>query len=184
MKKVLYLIFIASVIVGCPMSNNPAKKAEHLVWRNYRDCEKIIMVDVDTITLGDNLDYRIEQHKRHVEERESEVKMYKRYVKEFRSSKMLVESYKKQLHKSDSSLTISKRILADLDSLKLATIDKAGIPTAYQVCVAYNSPSNLVWIQMDADGTLLKMSKNRSELFFNPGADMPGYFEILNRYRK
>ena len=172
------------MIVGCSAANNPAKKAEALVWKNYRDCEKIIMVDVDTITLGDNLDYRIEQHKRHVEESESEVKMYKRYVKEFKSSKMLVESYKKQLHKADSSLIIAKRKLADLDSLKLATLDISGIPAAYQVCVAYNSPSNLVWIQMDADGTLLKMTKNRSELFFNPGSDMPGYFEILDRYRK
>ena len=164
-------MFIA-LITSCSLSKDPAKKAERLVRANYRDCEKIVYVSVDTITLGDNLQYRIEQQERYVKNAESDVKMYRR----------LGAGYGKYIHGADSTLDMARKRLAALDSLKQSTLDIANTPAAYQVCVAYNHPNNLVWIQLTTDCTLLKMSKRREELFLNPGSDMPGYYEIYERF--
>lgn len=181
MKRIL--ILLALTVCACSQPFNPAKKAARLVFRHYPDCEKILMVDVDTVTLGDNLEYRIKQQQEEVEYAENDVRMYRRWVKEFRSTKSVADDYRKRLHDADSILNRKKLRLSALDSLKAATLDIADMPTAYQVCVAYNYPSNLVWIQMDEDGTLLKISKSIMDLFFNPGGDMPGYFEIIEKYR-
>lgn len=181
MKRILILLALA--VCACSQPFNPAKKAVRLVYRHYPDCEKIIMVDVDTVTLGTNLEYRIKQQQREVEYAEAEVDRYKGYVKEFRNNRRIANDYRKWLHNADSILNRRKLRLSALDSLKAATLDIADTPTAYQVCVAYNYPSNLVWIQMDEDGTLLKISKSIMDLFFNPGGDMPGYFEIIEKYR-
>lgn len=181
MKRII--ILLALTVCACSQPFNPAKKAVRLVFGHYPDCEKILMVDVDTVTLGDNLEYRIKQQQREVEYAEADVDRYKRYIKEFRNSRRIANEYRRDLHKADSILNRRKLRLSALDSLKAATLDIAGTPTAYQVCVAYNYPANLVWIQMDKDGTLLKISKSIMDIFFNPGEDMPGYFEIIEKYR-
>lgn len=179
MKKVFHLIIISSIIIGCSRSIDPAKKAVRLVRTNYPDCEKIISVDVDTITLGDKLDYRISRQIRQIEYAESQVQMYKGFVNEFRGSKKLSDGYKNDLQRAEEKLERSKKFLAALDSLKQATLDIANTPAAYEICVAYNYYSNKVWIQLDADGTFLTMSKSITDLLLNPGEDMPGYDELL-----
>ena len=175
------LILLAVIACACSKPFDPAKKATDLVRRNYPDCEKIIMVKVDTVTLGENLQYRIERQKGFVKDAEADVARYSGYVKEFRSSKSIAASYRQALHHADSVLNKRRQLLFALDSLKDATLDMANTPAAYQVCVAYNYPNNLVWIQLDYDGTLLKMSKRMSDLLFSPGRDMPGYLEVLKQ---
>jgi hypothetical protein len=179
------LILLALIVGACTTSSfDPAKKAARLVWRHYSDCREIIMIDVDTITLGDNLQYRIEQQKKNIEYAKSNVNMYRRRIREFWSSSVIASGYRKDLHRADSVLNKEKLRLADLDSLKQATLDIANTPAAYLVCVAYNSPMNLVWVQLDEYGTLLAISKRREDLYLNPGRDMPGYFEITQKHAK
>lgn len=180
MKKGILLL--ALMVYACTSSFEPATRAEGYVWRNYPDCKKIIMVSVDTITLGDNLEYRINQQKRHIEYAKSQVRLYEGLAREFKQTRALATIYNNELHTADSALNIERRMLAGLDSLKRVTSDIADTPAAYEVCVAYNSPGNLVWIQLNADGTLLKMSKTRTDMLLTPGADMPGYFDIYRRF--
>lgn len=180
MKRFLIITLLA--LVGCAGKESIADKAVRLVRTNYPNCEKIIAVEVDTITLGDNLDYRIRQRQRGVEYSQSQVDYYKGTIKEFNrygaSARKIVDGYKDDLRQAEADLEREKRFLAALDSLKQATLDIAGTPTAYEICVTYNYYSNRVWVQLDADGTFLKMSESISDLLLNPGEDMPGYIEI------
>ena len=180
-----YIILLVLITGACTTSSfDPAKKAERLVWRHYSDCREILMVDVDTVTLGDNLKFHIERQQESVRRSERDVKMYKGLVKEFRSSKVAASSYRKYLHRADSILNVEKLRLADLDSLRRATLDIADTPAAYQVCVAYNSPTNLVWIQFGEDGELLAMSKRMEDLYIKIGHDVPGYLETVLKHIK
>lgn len=183
MRRIL-LLLAPVLIIGCGRGDITSE-AVRLVKKNYRDCNRIIMVDVDTITLGDNLDYRIKNTQRHIHECEMEVGQYRReiefYKKQGRYSKSIVEMYQKHLARADSTLSLEVEFLRCLDSLKLATLDIAGTPTAYQVCVAYNYPDNLVWIQLNEFATPLKISKIQSDMLLNPGKDMPGYLELLDK---
>lgn len=179
------LILLALTVGACITSSfDPAKKAARLVWSHYSDCREILMIDVDTITLGDNLEYRIKQQQRDVEYTEADVNRYKGYIKEFRNNRRIANEYRRDLHKADSILSRKKLRLSALDSLKAATLDIANTPAAYLVCVAYNSPTNLVWVQLDEYGTLLVISKRREDLYLNPGRDMPGYFEITQKHAR
>ena len=184
------LLFAASLLLlfGCSHSVSIEDKAIGLVKNNYRDFEKVIFVKVDTITLGDNLSYRMQQNEHSIKFGEMQVKSHQDRIKEYEkygaSAKSMIDGATEDLRKAESLLNRERERLNALDSLRLATLDKAAIPAAYQVCVAYNYPTNFVWIQLAPDGTLLKMSKNREDLFFNPGEDMPGYFEIWERFYK
>ena len=175
------IILLALLVVACTSTFNPAKKAERLVWANYRDCEKILMVDVDTITLGQNLQYRIDRQKLIIQERESDVHMYKELVKEFRNSPKLASDYRGGLHCADSILQKEKRRLTSLDSLKMATLSIANTPAAYQACVCYNYIGNFVWVQLELNGKVLAISKRQGDMLLNPGKDMPGYIEIITK---
>ncbi|MBR4805877.1 MAG: hypothetical protein IK042_05200 [Bacteroidales bacterium] len=183
MKKILFLL-APFLITACSTGDIITDKAVRLVKSHYRDCETILMVDVDTVTLGHNLDYRIEYVKRHVHEQEEEVARLKKeiaYYKKLGGWASFVKMYQSDLARADSTLQLERDFLHGLDSLKQATLDIADTPTAYQVCVAYNFPSNLVWIQLDESARLLKISKNNMDMLLNPGQDMPGYLKLLDK---
>ena len=182
MKRALLFFFILALL-GCAKKESIADKAVRLVRTNYPDCEKIVSVEIDTITLGDNLNYRINQQHRHLEYSQSQVDFYNETIKEFNRNgsfaRKIVDGYKDDLSQAEKDLEHNKKMIAALDSLKQATLDIADTPAAYEVCVAYNYYSNKVWIQLDADGTFLQMSKSVLDLLQNPGEDMPGYAEIV-----
>ncbi len=186
MKKLMITFLSALLVFGCSHGDPIVDKAVRLVKSNYRDCEKIIFVKVDTVTLGDNLKYRMEQNERNIKDDESWVSIYQDRIQEYRrygsSAKRLIDGAIADLSKADSTLNMDRLRLAALDSLRLATLDIAERPTAYRVCVSYNQPTNFVWVQLAADGTFLKMSKDMNDLYLNPGEDMPGYFEIYERF--
>lgn len=186
MKNYLLLTLLALCAYGCSGSSI-ANKAERLVRANYPDCEKILMVDIDTITIGDNLRYRLKQQKQYLEFTEANIEMYQGAIKEFKqygaSGKSYADEYRQKLQEEEKKLTMQKQMISALDSLKAARADISDVPAAYQICVAYNYPTNLVWIQLDAGGTLLKISKRREDMLLNPGLDMPGYFDIIEKYR-
>jgi len=189
MKRTAQFLALLFLVSGCTLFGDPiAMKAVRLVRANYSDCEKILSVSIDTVTLGDNLDYRISQHSRNISHDEFQVKYYQDCINTFKrygsSSRSIVDSYRKDLEKADSVLRQDKEILASLDSLKQATIELADTPTAYQICVCYNYATNLVWVQLAEDGTFLRMSKRMEDLLLNPGSDMPGYYDIIMRKYK
>ena len=73
-------------------------------------------------------------------------------------------------------------LCAALDSLKASLGDVANEVTAYNCTLAYNYPTNFVWVQLDQYGNLLKITKDIRETLLNPGSDAPGYFELLKEF--
>ena len=181
-------VILSIFLIGCTHSETLQEKAVRLVSTNYPDCEKIVHIGIDTVTFGDNLDFRINQANNDVKYRNGQVEMYENYIKEFKrygsSAKSIVDGYKKDLHRADSILAHALAWRCALDSLKQATVDIANTPTAYTINIQYNYIGNMVWVQLANDGTFLKMSKNHNELLLNPGEDMPGYFETYKKYHE
>lgn len=58
MKKIIPLLFLLCVACG---NEDIAQKAVRYARSQYSDFNQLILVSVDTVTLGDNLDYRIDQ---------------------------------------------------------------------------------------------------------------------------
>lgn len=157
MRKILF-IALALLLAGCSGGDFIRSRAEHFVRRTYPDVDRILYYSVDTITLGDNMNYRIEQAQRLVKE----------------AGWMDNEDLDRETAR-----------LHALDSLLAATPqDVIDTPTAYQCCIAYNVPSNLVWVQLDTYGNLLQISKDMMQLYLNPGEDLPGYFEVNKRFSR
>lgn len=157
MRKILF-IALALLLAGCSGGDFIRSRAEHFVRRTYPDVDRILYYSVDTITLGDNMNYRIEQAQRFVKEAG-------------------------WMDKEDLDRETAR--LHALDSLLAATTqDVIDTPTAYQCCIAYNVPSNLVWVQLDTYGNLLQISKDMMQLYLNPGEDLPGYFEVNKRFSR
>ena len=158
------------------------------MFANYRDCEKIVYMNIDTVTFGDNLEYRISQADNDIQYKKGQVQLYKDYIKEFkrygRSAKRVVDGYQIDLQKADSALTRAFAWRHALDSLKQATLDITTTATAYTINVQYNYVGNMVWVQLAEDGTFLAMSKRQEDLLLNPGEDMPGYFDLYMKYHK
>ncbi len=163
MKKALFVL-AAVIVASCSGGDYIRSRAEYFVRHTYPDVDRILYYSVDTITLGDNMNYRIEQAKEHL-------KSAHRFAESFPSKKHLEDVVRE-----------SARLKA-LDSLRSVTApDVLETPAAYQCCVAYNTPSNLVWVQLDPYGNLLVISKDRMKLYLNPGGDIPGYFEVNDRF--
>jgi len=59
MKKLIPLLIL--LCVGC--STDMSRQAVRYVKANYSDFDQLIYCSVDTVTIGDNLDYRIERAK-------------------------------------------------------------------------------------------------------------------------
>jgi len=138
MKRLV--IFLLLGIAACTASPNMSQRAVNYVKGQYSDFDQLILCSVDTVTIGDNLNYRIEQAQRFGPE---------------------------------------GRVFA-LDSLK-ASLDPAILskPTAYNCSVQYNQVGNIVWVQLDENGQLLTISKDRHNWLLNPGEDAPGYLDII-----
>ena len=163
--KTFPIIILASILASCTGGDYIRSRAEHFVRSTYQDVDRILHYSVDTVTLGDNMTYRIEQAKQHLKD-----------------AQFFAERTKNQ-NDQDKVARESARLQA-LDSLLAATSpDVLNTPAAYQCCIAYNTPTNLVWLQLDPYGNLLVISKDRMKMYFNPGADLPGYLEVNNRFR-
>ena len=139
-----------------------ASRAEHFVRSTYNDVDRILSVKVDTVTYGDNLDYRIERAQSNTE---FAAHMFRTYKGE----------------KDAEGLKDALAWEATLDSLKQAAGDILEEPAAYSCIVTYNRPGNLVWVQLDKSGNLLNVTKDVDKILINPGDDVPGY---LDAYRK
>lgn len=207
-KTLSFTLIFASLLTSC--ANDMASKAVHYVRKTYNDVDRIIGVSVDTVTLGDNLDYRIESADRFVEFAQGQVKYaqenvdkyelnYKRSVEwetEMRSkfganysssatdSSLLAQS-REELEKEKQNLEKELAWRKTLDSLKTASAAIFNEITAYDCLVVYNERFNCVYVQLDKDGNLLKITKDSDKKYLNPGEDVPGYLEALEkRYGK
>lgn len=172
MKKValfaILLVFSAIfLLTSCSGKDFITARAEHFVRKTYNDVDRIISVVVDTVTLGENMDYRIHQARQRME-------FSALMMREFGG-----ESYEETLAKDRSWKSL-------LDSLKVASADVLGTPTAYNCIVTYNdpgiNPGCIVWVQLDPDGNLLNITKEPEKVLLNPGGDVPGYFEVWERF--
>lgn len=152
--------------VACSGVSFIESQAVKYVRSQYSDFDRLIMCDVDTVTLGDNLDYRIEQARRNLE-----------------FASMMVRDHGGDYAQKEQEKEMAW--VAALDSLKAVSGSVLNEPTAYNCCVAYNNPDNLVWVQLDKYGNLLAITKDKSKDFLlNPGEDVPGYLDVWRKYRK
>lgn len=163
MKKFLFII-LASILASCTGGDFIRSRAEHFVRSTYPDVDRILYYSVDTVTLGDNMDYRIKQAKERL-----------------KSAQHFAESFPSMNYLDD--VERESAWVRALDSLKASTArDVLETPAAFQCCLAYNTPTNLVWVQLDPDGNLLNIAKDMMKLYLNPGDDVPGYFELWQRF--
>lgn len=156
MRKIaLFAILFAflAIFTACSNKDVIASRAEHFVRSTYNDVDRVISVKVDTVTYGDNLDYRIEQARRRIDS------IY-----------------------GEEILASNRAWAATLDSLKEVSGDILGDPTAFNCIVVYNNPSNLVWVQLDRYGNLLNITKEPEKILLNPGEDVPGYFDAWKKH--
>lgn len=160
MKRFLFLAVLLAT--ACSGESTMASRAEHFVRSTYNDVDRILSVKVDTVTYGDNLDYRIERAQSNTE---FAAHMFRTYKGE----------------KDAEGLKDALAWEATLDSLKQAAGDILEEPAAYSCIVTYNRPGNLVWVQLDKSGNLLNVTKDVDKILINPGDDVPGY---LDAYRK
>lgn len=152
-------------MTACSGGDFIASRAEHFVRNTYNDVDRIISVSVDTVTYGDNLEYRIEQAERSVEFAE---RMFQSYPND----------------RNEKDLMKEKAWVAALDSLKEASGSVLEKPTAYNCIVIYNHPNNITWVQLDEYGNLQNITKEVEKLLLNPGHDVPGYLDVWKKYRK
>ena len=186
MRKIaLYAILLASaaIMAACSAKDVIASRVEYFVRSTYNDVDKIIMVKIDTVTVGDNLDYRIEQGRQRLEFAEKMLEMEERNAAE--RARYGGTPNASRLDDAKSDVWREKGRVAALDSLRNALApDILNEAAAFFCCVAYNNPTNLVWVQVDPSGNLLAIDKDRMKMLINPGKDAPGYFEINDRFRK
>ena len=157
------LLVLHAIFPACSGKDVIASRAEHFVRATYNDVDRVLSVKVDTVTYGDNLDYRVEQARHRME-----------------FSSMMSRDYGGKIY--EESLAKDKAWVAALDSLKGVSEDVLGEATAFTCVVVYNNPSNLVWVQLDKYGNLLNITKEQEKVLLNPGEDVPGYFETWVKY--
>ena len=170
MRKIaLFAILFAfsAIFPSCSGKDVMASRAEHFVRSTYNDVDRIISVVVDTVTLGENMDYRIHQARHRME-----------------FSAMMFRDFGGKTY--EESLAKDRAWVAALDSLKEASADVLGEPTAFNCIVVYNDsgadPGHIVWVQLDEYGNLLNITKEPEKVLLNPGGDVPGYFETWKKY--
>lgn len=186
MRKFLFILMVF-LLAGCSGGDFIRSRAEHFVRSTYPDVDRILYYSIDTITLGDNMNYRIEQANERVKMAESALEhakwtaeMNRRdgFKSLYASDTARVREYQEDVDRETARLQALDSLLANTSQ---EVIDK---PAAYKCCVAYNDPANLVWLQLDPYGNLIMITKDILKLYFNPGNDLPGYFEVNDRFRK
>ena len=170
MRKIaFYAILFAffAILTGCTGKDVIASRAEHFVRSTYNDVDRVLSVKVDTVTYGENLDYRMEQARHRME-----------------FSAMMNRDYGGKAQ--EESLARDKAWVAALDSLKGVSGDILGDPAAYNCIVVYNdtgtNPGHIVWVQLDKYGNLLNITKEPEKVLLNPGEDVPGYFDAWKKH--
>lgn len=185
MRKIaLFAILLASsAILACSGKDVITSKVEAYVYNTYNDVGKILMVKIDTVTVGNNLDYRIEQGRQNLKLAEDLLKMQERSAKEL--ARYGGKPDASRIEDAKNNVEREKGRVAALDSLRSSLSTEVLNETAAFFCsVAYNSPTNIVWVQVDPSGNLLAIDKDRMKMLINPGKDVPGYKEINDRFRK
>ncbi len=186
MRKYLFIL-MASLLTGCSGGDFIRSRAEHFVRSTYPDVDRILHYSVDTITLGDNMNYRIEQSKENLKHAEFNLEYSERSAERNRRGGLMsvYASDTARVRQNREEVARQTARLQALDSLLANTAqDVLDAPAAYQCCIAYNTPDNLVWLQLDPYGNLLVISKDILKLYYNPGGDVPGYLEVNDRFRK
>ena len=185
MKRHL-LILLAVLLAGCSGGDFIRSRAEHFVRSTYPDVDRILYYSVDTITLGDNMNYRIEQQKESVKMAESALEHAKLSADRNRRDgfRSLYASDTARVRKCQEDVDRQTARLKALDSLLANTAQEViDTPAAYKCCIAYNDPANLVWLQLDPYGNLIVITKDIMKLYYNPGNDLPGYMDIYDRFK-
>ena len=183
MKKIVFLALLA--VVSCSISKEDfiKNRAIGYVKQVYKDYDKLIMYKVDTVTYGDNLDYRIEQADMSIKLAEGLLSVQESGAREL--ARYGGDPDMERIEETRQDVKREKDRAAALDSVKKAlSPDVLNTPTAFTCCIAYNYPNNLVWVQVDTYGNLYVVDKNIEKLLLNPGDDAPGYLEVNNRFRK
>lgn len=175
----LLALALATIVVACSESDLIESRAKHFVRRTYNDVDRIIMVDIKPVTIGDNLDYRIERAAINKGYAESSLKTAILSAEEL---KRYGYDYTSSVEEARARLAEETAWCAALDSLKASLGEELNLVTAYNCAVAYNYPNNLVWVQIDKYGNLLKITKDARERLLNPGNDAPGYFELWKKH--
>ena len=161
MRRFLPFIVVA-LVFACNRGDFIKSQAKNYAVANYGKLGKSPQVTVTPVTIGDNLDYRIEQG---------------RSNQEFAA--MLLRDFG---HGEEDLARITARTAA-LDSLKGALGDDVlSEITAYDCVVAYET-GDTVWVQMTPTGILLRITRDAKKRFVNPGEDAPGYAEINDRFK-
>ena len=158
-----FVLLLAICLTACSGKDFIQSRAEYFVRKTYNDVDRIFPVRVDTVTVGDNLDFRISQAADLVS---SDARLYDTTNSGFYFDMMMK----------------NKARLEALDSLKMALGSELDKIAAYNCIVAYNNPSNIVWVQLGPYGNLLNITKDLNKLLINPGNDAPGYFELNSRF--
>lgn len=156
MKRIVVLLALL-ITAACSPGDFIRSRAESFVRSTYSDVDRILYYKVDTVTNRDNLNYRIEQAEMWV-----------------RSSSLYDPSKAK---KEQDRLDALRDLLKTIDQSKLDDI------AAFNCTMAYNSPSNLVWVQLDKIGNLLNITKDMNKVYLNPGYDLEEYYEVNDRFR-
>lgn len=186
MKKAITSIGALLSIISCSTSHEKIReeKVMSAIQKSYSDFNNVITIMVDTVTFGDNLDFRIEQCQKDIQRITRDIEGYHRDLKDDKryNYKSLAEIHQRYLEESEAKLEKENLRHQALDSLKSAIGDSGEEIAAYTYCVAYNYPTNLVWVQIDALNNILVVTKDIKKLLLNPGGDVSGYYEVLERY--
>lgn len=186
MRKIaLFAILFAfyAIFPACSGKDVITSRVKAYVHTAFNDVDRILTVKIDTVTVGDNLDYRIEQGRQNLQFAETLLENEERNAREL--ARYGGTPNTSRLEDAKSNVEREKGRVAALDSLRNALApDAIGETAAYFCCVAYNNPTNLVWVQVDPSGNLLAIDKDRMKMLINPGKDAPGYQEINERFRK
>ena len=163
----ILLAFSAILLTACSGKDVITSRAEHFVRSTYNDVDRVLSVKIDTVTYGENLDYRIGQARHNLE-----------------FASMMVRDYKSDHAVKEQEE--AKAWVAALDSLKSVSGSALGETAAYNCIVVYNDPNinpgSIVWVQLDPYGNLLNITKEPEKVLLNPGGDVPGYFELWKQF--
>lgn len=173
MKKIAALLSGAILAISCT-SPDAGSVAVRYVRKAYPDVREIIYCKIDTVTYGDNLDWRIRQARQALEDKQSHLQLTRTLSH--------LPGQMDEIEKTRQEIIYAEEWVTALDSLRVASGELLDHTVAYLICVAYNVPANFVWVQLDEFLNLLRISKRREDMYFNPGDDIPGYFELYNKH--
>lgn len=182
MKKFVFILAIAS-IAACSMDNSLKSKAAFYATQAYGTPGTLLEYSVDTVTIGDNLNYRIQSAFKAADFAESILSFEEASAKELKSFGGSPDMA--SLEKSRRRVEMANGKLAALDSLKEALAPEVlNQVAALTFILVYNNPGSIVYVQMDPEGNLIAVANNSDDCLINPGEDAPGYLEINERFKE